>query len=653
MSFNQMVRKMIRHDVRKYIFYFVCNSMAVMLFFLFATLFYNDAVVTANTTELIRDALTIPGVALIVFTIFFISHAHQLFIKSRKREFGLFRTLGMTNRDVVRLLMIENGLIACLSIITGLLTGMVFSRLFFSALSTIMNFQTISHGLNTQMFTATIFVYLLIFTIAVGRTLYMILTQNLILTLKSDRVGEVVKLNSPLLGGIGAGLILLSVVGLYLTSSNRGNQGGELLLLWMTLTMIGLYFSINQLSSLLVQMVKKNKGLYYKNLLPLTSLNHKFKQLTSTLMLISVMVMITVLYSTIILFTYLDAARQIEERNPYDLAYLQTEEKNNLAEEQLYRIVGQEENPVQTHDKLRVFTFFQENIDAGWTDTFHLVDVQNFNQLTGHSLGLDNGVYIYHPNQTAADPDAEYQFQFEFKEEEPAQSYTQADALVEDTLNYLGGELILVNEEDFRSLQMHLNGFEATMNFINVADWKGAFEVTEKLGTAFMEQNQLTPPVTSESVGDVSEERLFQVDSKMEDAAIIRQTDGLTFFVISFLSVLFFIGSFVILYLNLFSSIEKEQLRFSNLYRIGVTISEIKKAISKELIPVFFIPALAGILLALLYIIAMAADIGGVLQNPGVLANFSVNAGVYIVLQIGFYLYSKQRIVAAVVKRLG
>ncbi|MBM7578628.1 ABC transporter permease [Jeotgalibacillus terrae] len=648
MSFNQMVRKMIRHDARKYIFYLVCNSLAVMLFFIYAALFYNDDVTKAKMAETIQYALIIPGIALIVFTVFFISHAHHLFIKSRKREFGLFRTLGMTNRDVVKLLVMENGLIACLSIITGLLSGLLFSRLFFSLLTTVLNIQTISYGLNVQMFAATIMVYLLVFATAVGRTLYMILTQNLILTLKSDRVGEVVKLNSPLLGGIGAGLIIFSVAGLYLTYT--GNQGDDYIFIWMILTMVGLYFSINQLSSLLIKMVKKSKRMYYKNLLSLSSLDYKFKQLTSTLMLVSVMIMVTVLYSTIVLFTYLDTARQIEERHPYDLAFLQTAEKNQLTEEQLYSIVDTEENHVQAHDTLPVFTFFQEDEYAGWISTFHLVSVQTFNQITSNSIEVKAGEYIFHPNQPAADPDGAYEFQLKFEGKAPAQSYIQDDTFVQSTLNYLGGEFILVNEEDFDALKTHLNGFDATMNFINVADWKSAFEVTRNLEAAFAAVNQRTPSVTSEADEGTSDERLFSVASKMEDAAINRQTDGLTFFVISFLSVLFLIGSFVILYLNLFSNIEKERLRFSNLHRIGVTVPEIKKAIAKELIPVFFIPTLTGITLALLYMIAMATDIGGILQNPDVLVNFAVIAGVYFILQIGFYFYSKWRMVAAVVK---
>lgn len=117
MSFNQIVWKMIKHNYKKYMFYYLCNSLTVMLFFIFSTLYFNEQVVELKETESIQYVLMIPGVSLITFTLIFISYAHNIFIKQRKSEFGLFLTLGMSNRDIARLLLFENSLIALISII--------------------------------------------------------------------------------------------------------------------------------------------------------------------------------------------------------------------------------------------------------------------------------------------------------------------------------------------------------------------------------------------------------------------------------------------------------------------------------------------------------------------------------------------------------
>src|SRR5690625_6718239 len=39
------------------------------------------------------------SVTLLIFTIFFISYAHSIFIKRRKKEFGLFMTLGIDRKS--------------------------------------------------------------------------------------------------------------------------------------------------------------------------------------------------------------------------------------------------------------------------------------------------------------------------------------------------------------------------------------------------------------------------------------------------------------------------------------------------------------------------------------------------------------------------
>ena len=46
-------------------FYYLCNSLTVMLFFIFSTLYFNEQVVELKETESIQYVLMIPGVSLI------------------------------------------------------------------------------------------------------------------------------------------------------------------------------------------------------------------------------------------------------------------------------------------------------------------------------------------------------------------------------------------------------------------------------------------------------------------------------------------------------------------------------------------------------------------------------------------------------------
>jgi len=641
MSFNQIVWKMVRAQYEKYIFYYVCNSLAVMLFFLFSTLFFNDDIVQVKETESIQYVLTVPGIALITFTVFFISHAHNIFIKRRKSEFGLFMTLGMTNREVSKLLILENGIIGILSLVTGIVAGSLFSRIFFYLLTSSIGINTISYHLNIEMFLYTIIIYLIVFVVTVGRTFFLIFNQNIVLTLKSDRVSEEIKMKSPLLGSVGIVIIFISILGLYFTYN--GTNGGNYLLIWTVTTLMGLYLSINQFTSFFIDLIKKNRTYYYQQMLPLSSLDYKFKQLTSILMLITVMMMVTILYSTIILFTYTETAKQAMKENPYDIAFFQTESKNNLSEEELFSIVNQTENPIQEHLELSIYSFFQKQPYSGSSNVYHIMSVQDFNKLTSNQIELGNKEFIYYINEELENNDSDHALKFTFPNVELKENYTQIKTIVEKNINNVSKEFILVNNFEMEQLKNKLDGFESTIHLINVANWKETFEVVEKLQESFATFNENTPPIIEGNAEGISEEYLFRIASKVEDYNRNKNTNGILFFVTSFLCVLFFIGSFVILYLNLFSNIDKEKAKVKKLYNIGVTTLELKRMISKELKPIFFVPTIIGTILALLFMTGMATDIGGIVQNPEVLVHFLVVSGIYHFIQIGFYLYARKK----------
>ncbi|MCA1031772.1 ABC transporter permease [Bacillus timonensis] len=641
MSFNQIVWKMVKAHYKKYIFYYLCNSLAVMLFFIFSTLFFNEDIVQVKETESIQYVLTVPGLALVTFTVFFISHAHSIFIKRRKSEFGLFMTLGMTNRDVSKLLLLENGIIGSISLVTGIVAGSLFSRIFFYLFTRSVEINTVSYHLNIEMFLYTTIIFLIVFVLALGRTLFFIFNQDIVLTLKSDRVSEELKIKSPLLGSMGISIILGSILGLYYTYSVP--TGGDFLVFWTMSTLMGLYLSLKQFTSFFIQLIKKNRTYYYQRMLSLSSLDYKFKQLTSTLMLVTVMIMVTILYSTIVLFSYTETEKQAINGNPYDIAFFQTESKNNITKEKLYSIVNKTDNPIQEHLTLPIYSYFQKQSYSGWTNVYHIMSVQDFNKMTSNQIELGNEEFIYYINEDSKNHGSDYELNFTFPTVEDKETYTHLKTIVEKNINNLSNEFIIVNNSEIELLKKKLDGFESTIHLINVANWEETFEVVEELQESFTTFNENTPPIINGNVEGISEEYLFRIASKVEDYNHNKNTNGISFFVTSFLSVLFFFGSFVILYLNLFSNIDKERAKFKKLINIGVTTLELKRMISKELTPIFFVPTIIGTILALLFITAMSIDIGGITQNPGVLLNFLVVTGIYNIIQIGFYLYARKK----------
>ncbi|PAV28224.1 hypothetical protein CIL05_17820 [Virgibacillus profundi] len=646
MTFKQIVWKMAKVHYKKYIFYFLCNSLAVMFFFMFMTVYFNDQIVQVKESESIKYLLTVPGVALVVFTVFFIGYAHSVFMKRRRNEFGLFMTIGMSGRDISKLLLLENGVIAFFSIISGILAGTIFSRLFFLLLMNSVGLQAVPFHLNSEMFMYSIIIFLIVFTIAVGQSLFLTLRQNVIHSLKSDKVTESIKLKSPLIGGLGLAILIGSIVGLYYTYSDPAISG-DYLLLWAMATFMGLYISLHQFTSFFIAFAKKNKPFYYRRLLFLANLDYKFKQLTSILMLVTAMIMVTILYSTITLFTYMLTEKEAIDSNPYDMAYIQTENKNNLNSEELYSIVDQKENPINERLLIPIYSYYEKHPYQDWINVYNFMSVDHFNQLTSSQMELEDKEFLYYINDELENEgdEGDQGISFSFPNIKGEETYTLKETIAERNINNLPDlyDFIIVSNSEFEQLNNKIDGFESNLHLINVANWKQSSNTVEELTGSFKNYNEKTPPNADIRTEHYSEEQLFQVASKVQSYDRNKSSNGISFFVTTFLSIIFFLGSFFLLYINLFSDIDKEKDRIKKLNNIGITTKEVKKMISREITTLFFMPTILGTAIALLYIIAMATDIGGVMKNPEIILHFFIVAGIYHCIQVGFYLYARKK----------
>ncbi|KHF39642.1 FtsX-like permease family protein [Halalkalibacter okhensis] len=281
MTFNQLVWKMAKQNKRKYIFYLLSNSFSVMIYFIFCSLLFNEKISeSGQLAEGIQEVMIVPAVALIVFSVFFISFAHSLFIKRRKKEFGLFMTLGMSFRDITKILLLENAIIAVTSIIIGVISGMVFSRLFFLIIMNSIDVKGILFQLNVNVFLISIGAFLLVFSFAVGKTLFVTRNKEITRILKEDRVCDHHKAGSPILGSVGFIIVIGSLLFLYVMAfENTPHLDGYILLVGTVLLLVGLYIMVSHLGSFLIHILKRRSTTYYRNLLLFSNLNYKFKQL--------------------------------------------------------------------------------------------------------------------------------------------------------------------------------------------------------------------------------------------------------------------------------------------------------------------------------------------------------------------------------------
>ena len=134
MKLFSMSIKNIRKSVKDYTIYFLTLILGVAIFYIFNSLDSQEAmlVVSSSTREIIKLMLSmIQFVSIFVALIlgFLIVYANNFLIKRRKKEFGLYMTLGMGKRQISGILLGETFLIGLLSLGIGLVIGVFGSQL--------------------------------------------------------------------------------------------------------------------------------------------------------------------------------------------------------------------------------------------------------------------------------------------------------------------------------------------------------------------------------------------------------------------------------------------------------------------------------------------------------------------------------------------
>lgn len=130
MTLFEFAWKNISRDKRNYIYYFVNCVCSVFVFFLFSVLSFHPALEVIDTDSAMGLTLAVGEVVSVSFSICFISYSMRCFLKNRSRQMGLITILGASKKQLNQLVFMENMLVGVLSIVTGILFGMVFSRFF-------------------------------------------------------------------------------------------------------------------------------------------------------------------------------------------------------------------------------------------------------------------------------------------------------------------------------------------------------------------------------------------------------------------------------------------------------------------------------------------------------------------------------------------
>ena len=132
MLFNLSLKN-IKKSLKNYAIYFFTLILGVAIFYIFNSIESQTVMLKLNNStkdiiQLINNILS--GVSVFVSFIlgFLIVYANQFLMKRRKKEFGIYMTLGMSKKQISKILLVETIMIGLISLIVGLILGIALSQ---------------------------------------------------------------------------------------------------------------------------------------------------------------------------------------------------------------------------------------------------------------------------------------------------------------------------------------------------------------------------------------------------------------------------------------------------------------------------------------------------------------------------------------------
>ena len=163
----------------------------IMMFYIIYYLGFSADFTSVRGGDMLQSFLMLGVFVIAIFSLIFLYYTNSFLIRRRQKEFGLYNILGMGKRNLVKILVWENILTAVISIVSGLLLGILFSKLAELAALRILGGETgFAIRVEPKPVIVTAGLFLGIFLLIMLRMIFYIFRLRPVEMLKSENVGE-------------------------------------------------------------------------------------------------------------------------------------------------------------------------------------------------------------------------------------------------------------------------------------------------------------------------------------------------------------------------------------------------------------------------------------------------------------------------------
>ena len=575
-------------------------------------------------------------------------YANSFVMKNRSRELGLYSVLGLEKRHLFSMILKETVIMSFVTLLLGIGVGALFDKLIYAFLQRLIGEST---GLVSTFQVMTIPIVLVIFAcifswLVLVNGFRLLRLNPLQLTkdgLKGEKKGRFLVIQTLLgLGAMGYGYYLALSVQNPVTAIMS-------FFLAVLLVILGTYLLFNAGTTVVLQLLKKKKSYYYKpnNMISISNLVFRMKKNAvglATIAILSSMVLVTLVGAASI---YAGKKDYLASSAPHDYSVsgnkvdltstkklmddflIKTGEQANEEVAVSYLLFGIKN---QETNKLTVFTKNERKVVP--KSIVLVFSQETFKQLTGKELNLSsNQIALYTKNKTLK---TQKSLSIDGK------NY-QIHRQIGDFINKKVPNIYKIIVSDYSYLVVpDIKIFESSMKGTSIAQ-ATYVGVNVKDPTHDAKKNldlldQIAGEATKQLAGQTTgvPESYFSANSRYDAEGMVNGFVGGTFFIGIFLSIIFMLGTVLVIYYKQISEGYEDRERFVILQKIGLDDLQVKQTIRKQVLTVFFLPLIfAFIHLAFAYhMISLIVRIIGVLNPDLMLVVTIIVCGVFFLAYV-------------------
>ena len=294
--------KNIKKSFKDYAIYFLTLVLGVAIFYVFNALDSQEAMLQLTETEkeiisLMNEFLS--GVSILVAVIlgFLIIYASRFLVKRRKKEFGIYLTLGMGKRQVSKILLMETLIIGFISLAVGLGLGIIASQFMSIVVAKLFeaDMSRFEFVFSQTAMLKTVIYYAIIYLIVMVFNVFAVTKYKLIDLLNAAKKGEKIKTRNLTISLI-LFIISVGILGFAYYLATQRLDSLDLFGLSILLGIIGTFLLFFSMSGFILKLVQSNKKLYLKglNIFTLRQINSKVNTTVFSMSIICLLLFFTI-----------------------------------------------------------------------------------------------------------------------------------------------------------------------------------------------------------------------------------------------------------------------------------------------------------------------------------------------------------------------